>query len=128
MATLAREVEEERPRWDSRRMSDLPNEEPQPEQPQLNIILRPEEMIGVWVNFARVSHSEHEFTVDFVRLESDKPQGIVVSRVSVSPLFITQLIDALQANWSRYAKKALPKEVYEGESKRDESDDQAAEN
>lgn len=35
----------------------------------------------------------------------------VVARVSVSPLFITQLIDALNSNWQEYAEKALPKEV-----------------
>jgi len=35
----------------------------------------------------------------------------VVSRVSVSPLFVTQLIDALNQNWNTYAEKALPKEV-----------------
>lgn len=77
------------------------------------IVLEREMMPGVWANFARVSHSRHEFTIDFVRLEPDGKQGIVVSRVSVSPLFVTQLIDALTANWERYADKALPKEFRE---------------
>jgi len=82
------------------------------QQPQqTNIILQPEKMAGVWANFARVSHSEHEFTLDFVRMEPDGSQGIVVARVSVSPLFVTQLIDALNINWQKYAQKALPKEV-----------------
>lgn len=75
------------------------------------VILRPEQMAGVWANFATVSHSEHEFTLDFIRLESDMSRGIVVARVSVSPLFITQLIDALEGNWENYASKAMPKEV-----------------
>jgi len=39
-------------------------------------------------------------------------RGIVVARVAVSPLFITQLIGALDDNWQKYAKKAMPKEVY----------------
>lgn len=76
----------------------------------------PKEMIGgVWANFARVSHSEHEFTLDFIRLDySVKPMnGAVVARVGVSPLFITQLIDALGENWKKYADKALPREVRE---------------
>jgi hypothetical protein len=58
----------------------------------------------------------HEFTLDFVRLDSASPppgRGIVVARVSVSPLFVTQLIDALTDNWQKYAQKALPKEVRE---------------
>ena len=71
----------------------------------------PEQRAGVWANFAAVSHSEHEFTLDFIRLESDNSSGIVVARVSVSPLFVTQLIDALTENWQTYAEKALPREV-----------------
>jgi hypothetical protein len=83
---------------------------------QLEIALDMSQMAGVWANFARVSHSQHEFTLDFVRLDyaTSQPQrGIVVARVSVSPLFITQLMAALGDNWEQYARKALPKEVYE---------------
>jgi hypothetical protein len=86
------------------------------------IVIDQAQMAGVWANFARVSHSEHEFTLDFVRLDyaSGSPlQGVVVSRVSVSPLFVTQLVDALQDNWTKYAKKAMPREV------RDAEDDQS---
>lgn len=82
-------------------------------------------MAGVWANFARVSHTEHEFTLDFVRLDqtTEPPSGIVVARVSVSPLFVQQLIEAMQDNWAKYAKKALPKEVYGDESVSDDGDD-----
>ncbi len=79
----------------------------------------PEQLIGgVWSNFARVHHSEHEFTIDFMRLDyasvSDEGemQGIVVARVGLSPLFVAQLIEALQDNWTKYAKKAMPREVH----------------
>ena len=70
-------------------------------------------MAGVWANFARVSHSPHEFTLDFVRLDytSRPPQGILVARVSLSPLMVTQLIDALRSNWDIYAEKSMPPEV-----------------
>lgn len=86
--------------------------------PSPDIILRPEQMAGVWANLAVVSHSEHEFTLDFVRMDAAAPapgRGIVVARVAVSPLFVTQLIDALSRNWSVYALKAMPKEVFEGD-------------
>lgn len=73
-------------------------------------------MAGVWANFAQVSHSEHEFTLDFVRLDSTAPRGIVVARVSVSPLFVTQLIDALSENWRKYAEKAMPREVHDDDA------------
>lgn len=72
---------------------------------------------GVWANYAVVSHSPHEFTLDFVRvepqLEAGGPSGLVVSRVSLSPLMVTQLIDALQENWQKYAERALPREAHE---------------
>ena len=87
-------------------------------QSKPEIMLQTEQMAGVWANFAAVSHSEHEFTIDFVRMDGTAPppgRGIVVARVSMSPLFVTQLIDALKQNWSGYAQKALPKEVYEGD-------------
>jgi hypothetical protein len=90
----------------------MADDEPAAEQPE--IILRQKQIGGVWANFAQVSHSQHEFTIDFVRMDGTAPppgRGIVVARVSMSPLFVTQLIDALQKNWSGYAQKALPREV-----------------
>lgn len=80
-----------------------------------NIIIEPEKLAGVWANYARVSHSPYEFTLDFARLDftSGPPfQGIVVARVSVSPLLVQQLIDALGENWIKFAQKSLPREVY----------------
>ena len=91
------------------------------EQQQVRLNVRLPETLagGVWANFAAVHHSEHEFTIDFVRLDSSSLdeeagtlQGVVVARVGVSPLFVRQLIGALEENWSKYAKKAMPREVY----------------
>lgn len=84
--------------------------EPQP----LNIEINKEQFGGVWANLARVSHSQFEFTIDFARLDYNDapPRGVVVSRVNMSPLMVSQLIDALTTNWKAYARKALPKEVY----------------
>ena len=82
--------------------------------PQPEIILQPEHMAGVWANWAQVSHTVHEFTLDFVRMDGTAPlpgKGIVVARVSVSPLFISQLVDVLQEQWRLYAENALPPEV-----------------
>jgi hypothetical protein len=90
----------------------MSDEEPAGKQPE--IILRQEQIGGVWANFAQVSHSQHEFTIDFIRMDGTAPppgRGIVVARVSMSPLFVTQLIDALQKNWSGYAQKAMPREL-----------------
>src|SRR5688572_6200656 len=96
----------------------MTDQAPGAEQPEgvegFEIIIEPDEMAGVWANWARVSHSLYEFTLDFVRLDFAQKNGIVVARVSVSPLFISQLIDALTENWSKYAKKAFPQEVQNG--------------
>jgi hypothetical protein len=85
---------------------------------RLNVHLPESQRGGIWANFALVHHSEHEFTIDFMRLdyssvsEDRVMQGIVVARVGVSPLFVRQLISALEDNWAKYAKKAMPREVY----------------
>ena len=75
----------------------------------------PDQMGGVWANGAAVRHSPHEFTIDFMRFDYDgegKPQtGVLVQRVNMSPLFVSQLITALQDNWSKYASKAMPQEL-----------------
>ena len=74
---------------------------------QLNIHLDPEQMAGVYANFANVTFSAYEFTITFARIdheieEGDVP-GVVVSRVNASPKFIEELIAALQETYSRWA-------------------------
>jgi hypothetical protein len=99
-----------------------PNEHDRPQEPQ--IMIEPDKMAGVWANFARVSHSPYEFTLDFVRLDFSEapPRGIVVARVSLSPLMVTQLIGALERNWEIFAEKSMPPEVREDVTAADSSD------
>jgi hypothetical protein len=88
-----------------------------PEPPQgPQVFISPDQVGGVWANFAAVNHSPFEFTLDFVRLDYGRnpPEGVVVARVNMSPLFVSQLIDALQTNWKMFAEKAMPKEVTGG--------------
>ncbi len=81
----------------------------------MKIHTQAEQMGGVWANAAAVRHSPHEFTIDFLRCEFDDEgrakSGVLVQRVNMSPLFVTQLITALQDNWSKYADKAMPHDV-----------------
>ncbi len=81
----------------------------------MKIHTQSEQMGGVWANAAAVRHSPHEFTIDFLRCDFDDDgrakAGILVQRVNMSPLFVTQLITALQDNWSKYADKAMPKDL-----------------
>lgn len=104
-------------------MADDRPEAPKPRD--VHIMISPEQISGVWANFAMVKHSPYEFTIDFSRLEYDEDEGgpipgIVVQRVSLSPLFVLQLIEALQDNWQKYSDKAMPKEVQDGFSQGDD--------
>lgn len=92
-------------------MTDEIPEIPASFEPKVEIL--PEDRAGVWANYARVSHSPYEFTLDFVRLDFTErpPNGVVVARVSVSPLMVTQLIEALNDNWQKYAEKAMPRDI-----------------
>ena len=63
---------------------------------QLNIHIDPENMSGVYANFANITFSQFEFTLTFARVdheveEGDVP-GVVVSRVNVSHKFMHDLL------------------------------------
>ena len=77
------------------------------EERQLNIHLDPENLAGVYANFANISFSDYEFTITFARIdheveEGDVP-GVVVTRVNMSTRFMRELLDAMQDAWSKYA-------------------------
>jgi hypothetical protein len=76
---------------------------------QLNIHLDPENLAGVYANFANISFSDYEFTVTFARIdheveEGDVP-GVVVSRVNMSTRFMKELLDAMQDSWSKWSSR-----------------------
>jgi hypothetical protein len=81
------------------------------EDPHVEILIQPEQLAGVWANRAQVGWAEHEFTIDFVRLDPFRPRGIVVARVSGSSAFVMELIDMLRAVWHDWARKAMPPEI-----------------
>ena len=60
-----------------------------------NIMMPPEEFAGKWANAAAIARTPHEFTLDFMRIGPQGQQGMVVSRVSFSPLLASQLLDLL---------------------------------
>jgi hypothetical protein len=78
----------------------------EPRERQFNIQTTPEIMMGVYANFANVSHSEYEFTITFARvdheIEEGEVPGVVVSRVNLSPKFMRELIEAMQDNYSKW--------------------------
>ena len=76
---------------------------------QLNIHLDPENLAGVYANFANVSFSDYEFTLTFARIdheveEGDVP-GVVVTRVNMSPRFMQELMAAMTDSWSKWSTR-----------------------
>ena len=76
---------------------------------QLNLHLDPEQMAGVYANFANVSFSDYEFTITFARVdheieEGDVP-GVVVARVNMATRFMKELLDAMQDSWSKWSTR-----------------------
>ena len=76
---------------------------------QLNIHLDPEDMAGVYANFANISFSPYEFTLTFARVDHEVEEGdipgVVVSRINVSSRFMKELLDAMQDSWSKWATR-----------------------
>jgi hypothetical protein len=88
---------------------------------QLNIHLDPENLAGVYANFANVSFSDYEFTLTFARIdheveEGDVP-GVVVSRVNMSPRFMRELMDAMADSWSKWSTREGIRNLPEQEDK-----------
>ena len=75
----------------------------------INMHMSPEAMAGAYANFANISHSDYEFTITFARLDHDIDEdeipGVVVSRISASPKFVRELIDALEDNYSKWSAR-----------------------
>ena len=82
--------------------------EPEFEQPErhLNIHMDPENLAGVYANFANVSFSDYEFTITFARIdheiEEGEVPGVVVARVNMSTRFMGELMTATQDAYSKW--------------------------
>jgi inosine-uridine nucleoside N-ribohydrolase len=76
------------------------------EERQLNIHMDPEQLAGVYANFANITFSDYEFTLTFMRLQHEVEEGdipgAVVSRVNMSQQFMKELLAAMQDAYSKY--------------------------
>ena len=93
----------------------------EPRERHFNIQTTPEIMQGVYANFANVSHSDYEFTITFARVDHEVEEGevpgVVVSRVSLSPRFMRELIDAMEDNFSKWQTREGIKNLPEFEDR-----------
>lgn len=90
-------------------MSDQPTPEQPRQQPQVQVVVPDEGKHGTYANFLVVSHSPHEFTLDFCQLlpagEAGKVNAEVVSRVRIAPTMVGRVLNALNTNLSNYEER-----------------------
>jgi hypothetical protein len=72
-------------------------------QQEIKIKINDEQLKGSFANFMRVTHQKEEFVLDFAHIVP--PQGIVVSRLIVTPAHLKQIVNALGKNLANYEQK-----------------------
>jgi len=73
------------------------------EQKKIKIKAKDEDLKGAYSNLMQVLHTKEEFVLDFFLISP--PEGILASRVIMSPGHLKRMIKALQENVSKYEKK-----------------------
>ncbi|HTQ85867.1 MAG TPA: DUF3467 domain-containing protein [Candidatus Solibacter sp.] len=76
-------------------------DQPKPES-QLQIKADEKELQGVYSNLVMIHHNAEEFTLNFIYVFPNAPQGKLMSSVIVSPGHAKRLLRALAENISRY--------------------------
>ncbi|MBW3659162.1 MAG: DUF3467 domain-containing protein [Actinobacteria bacterium] len=89
-------------------MSDQPSSD-QPRQQQISVVVSDDVKYGDYANFLVVTHSPHEFTLDFCQLlpsgEPNRVNADVVTRMRIAPTMVARVINALNTNLSAYEEK-----------------------
>jgi len=81
----------------------------QPPQPgQLQVDIDDVTARGVYANLALISHSETEFTLDFIFLQPHSPKAKVLTRIISSPVHAKRLLWALKDNIEKYEARFGP--------------------
>ena len=76
--------------------------QPAGEQVQVQIKADEKELVGQFSNLVMFHHSAEEFTLHFIYVFPNVPQGKLVSSVIVSPAHAKRILRALGENISRY--------------------------
>jgi len=71
-------------------------------EPQLQIKADEKELQGAYSNLVMIHHNAEEFTLNFIYVFPNAPQGKLMSSVIVSPGHAKRLLRALAENISRY--------------------------
>ncbi len=79
-------------------------------EPQLQIKADEKELQGAYSNLVMIHHNAEEFTLNFIYVFPNAPQGKLMSSVIVSPGHAKRLLRALAENIGRYESQfgAIP--------------------
>ena len=73
------------------------------EKKQIKIKAKDEDLKGSYSNLMQVFHTKEEFCLDFFNVFP--PQGILVSRIFMSPAHLKKMVSALEDNIQKYEQK-----------------------
>jgi hypothetical protein len=77
-------------------------------EPQLQIKADEKELLGQYANLVLIHHTGEEFTLNFIYVFPNLPQGKLVSSIIVSPAHAKRLMHALGENINRYEAQFGP--------------------
>ncbi|MEW6336174.1 MAG: DUF3467 domain-containing protein [Acidobacteriota bacterium] len=79
-----------------------------PQESKIKIVVKDEEALGTYANFASIVHNFAEFIIDFGRIVPGRDDVQVVSRVVMTPVHARQLLRALTENVAIYERNFGP--------------------
>lgn len=79
-------------------------------QPQFQIKADEKELLGQYANLVLIHHTGEEFTLNFIYLFPNVPQGKLVASMIISPSHAKRLMHALEENIGRFESQygAIP--------------------
>ena len=80
------------------------------EQPQQQVQIKADEkeLLGMYANLAMIHHNADEFTMNFIYVFPNVPQGKLVASLILSPAHAKRFLRALEENISRYETQFGP--------------------
>ena len=78
------------------------------EQVQVQIKADEKELVGQFSNLVMFHHNPEEFTLQFIYLFPNVPQGKLLSSMIVSPAHAKRILKALEENINRYEAQFGP--------------------
>lgn len=85
-------------------MADQPQAQPQ----QVQIKADEKELLGQYSNLAMIHHNADEFTMNFIYIFPNVPQGKLLASIILNPAHAKRLLRALDENINRYESQFGP--------------------